>query len=363
MSIQKKGGEERARRLSPEERKRIAAAGAQARWAKADPARGTLLKAICGSPDEPANVGGIAIPCYVLEDETRVLTVSGIIEGMGLARGGSMIAGMNRLELFIRGNRISSFVSNELSRRVHSPIVFLTPTGSKAYGYNAEILVELCETVLNARAEGILQTQQLGIAHQCEVLMRGLARLGIIGLVDEATGYQYIRARNALEKILDKWLTKELWPWKRQFQNDYYKRIFELNSWPYDPESLAKPGIIGHWTNDIVYDRLGPGLKEQLNEYAGRNANGRLKHQLHRFLTTSHGIPELQAHLSAVVALMKAAVNWEQFKEMLQRAFPKPQTTLSMAFEDLAQIRPSLPRVPKSYRCSAKALQRALFRG
>jgi 3-methyladenine DNA glycosylase/8-oxoguanine DNA glycosylase len=52
-----------------------------------------------------------------------------------------------------------------------------------------------------------------------------------------------------------------------------------------------------------------------------------------------HGIPELQAHLSAVVALMKAATNWEQFKEMLQRAFPKPETTLSMAFDDLEQIK------------------------
>lgn len=340
MTNSKKGGQQRAARLSPEERKRIASVGAQARWAKADPSRETLPKAVCGSQENPVKISDTQIPCYVLEDETRVLTVAGVSDGMGLARGGSMIAGMNRLELFISRNRINPYVSNELAERIHSPIIFLTPTGTKAYGYNAEILVELCEIVLRARQDGVLQTQQLRIAHQCEVLMRGLARLGIIGLVDEATGYQYIRARNALEKILDKWLTRELQPWRRQFPNDYYQRIFELNDWPYDPESLAKPGIIGHWTNDIVYDRLGPGLREQLHEYVGRNANGRLKHQLHRYLTSSHGIPELQSHLSAVVALMKAAKNWGQFKELLQRVFPKPETTLSMAFDDLEQIRP-----------------------
>jgi hypothetical protein len=44
-------------------------------------------------------------------------------------------------------------------------------------------------------------------------------------------------------------------------------------------------------------------------------------------------------HLSAIVALMRAATNWGQFKEMLQRAFPKPETTLSMAFDDLEQIK------------------------
>jgi len=89
----------------------------------------------------------------------------------------------------------------------------------------------------------------------------------------------------------------------------------------------------------IVYDRLGPGIRMPLHEYAGRNEKGRLKHQLHRFLTSMHGIPELQAHSSATVALMKAATNWEQFKEMLQRAFPKPETTLSMAFDDLEQVK------------------------
>src|SRR2546421_6991455 len=109
--------------------------------------------------------------------------------------------------------------------------------------------------------------------------------------------------------------------------------------WEYDPNSLARPGVIGIWTNDIVYDRLGPGIRKLLHEYAGRNEKGRLKHSLHRFLTSTHGIPELQAHLSAIVALMKAATNWEQFKEMLQRAFPKPETTLSMAFDDLEQIK------------------------
>lgn len=76
-----------------------------------------------------------------------MLTVAGMSDGMGLARGGSMIAGMNRLELFISRNRINPFVSNELAGRIHSPIVFITPTGGKAYGYDAEILVELCEVV------------------------------------------------------------------------------------------------------------------------------------------------------------------------------------------------------------------------
>lgn len=333
-----KAGKAAARRLTPEERSARAAAGAQARWAKADPSRENLPKAVCGSQDRPLRIGDILIPCYVLEDETRVLTASGMSEGLGLARGGSMVAGMNRLELFATRKKINPFVGKDLTERIHSPLVFLTPTGGKAYGYAAEILVELCEAVLAARQAGSLQKQQQRIAQQCEILMRGLARVGIVSLVDEATGYQHVRARNALEKILNQWLTKELQPWRKQFPDDFYKRIFELRGWDYDPSSVKRPGVIGMWTNDFVYDRLGPGLKEQLQDYAGRDEQGRLNHHLHRYLTGGHGLPELQAHLAGVVALMRAASNWQQFREMLQRAYPKPNTTLSMAFDDLDQI-------------------------
>jgi len=53
----------------------------------------------------------------------------------------------------------------------------------------------LCETVLQARKDGKLQSQQMHIAEQCEILVRGFARVGIIALVDEATGYQDYRSR------------------------------------------------------------------------------------------------------------------------------------------------------------------------
>jgi hypothetical protein len=35
---------------------------------------------------------------------------------------------------------------------------------------------------------------------------------------------------------------------------------------------------------------------------------------------------------------MRAAGNWKQFAEMLDRSFPKPQTTLKMALDDLDRI-------------------------
>jgi len=78
---------------------------------------------------------------------------------------------------------------------------------------------------------GKLHHQQEHIAEQREILVRGFARVGIIALVDEATGYQEDRARDALAKILEAFIAKELRKWISTFPIDYYKELFRLRGW------------------------------------------------------------------------------------------------------------------------------------
>jgi hypothetical protein len=56
-------------------------------------------------------------------------------------------------------------------------------------------------------------------------LLRAFARVGIVALVDEATGFQDIRARDDLHKILEAYIAKELLPWTKRFPNEFYKEI------------------------------------------------------------------------------------------------------------------------------------------
>lgn len=320
--IQSKGGKARAKALSPSTRSAIARAGAQARWAKADPARGALPKAICGSRDRPLIIGDIAIPAYVLEGERRVLTVSGMSDGMAMARGGSEIPGLNRFELFIARDRIRRFVPDELANRISDPIVFITPTGSKAYGYEADILVELCEAVLKAREEGVLQKQQERIAQRCEILVRGLARVGIVALVDEVTGYQEIRAKDELSRILEAYISKELLPWTQRFPLQFYEEMYRLLRWNLDPAGRAKPGYVGKLTNALVYEHLPDGVLVELRTNNPVDPDtGRRKFRHHQFLTQDVGNPHLEKHLSKVIALMQAADSWGEFKRMFRRVF------------------------------------------
>src|SRR5262249_53245705 len=121
----------------------------------------------------------------------------------------------------------------ELADMMNNPIRFQVPTGGIAYGYEATVLADLCDAVLAARKAGALHYQQEHIAEQCEILVRGFARVGIVALVHEATGYQDSRAKDALAKILEAFIAKELRKWVSTFPIDYYKELFRLRGWTF----------------------------------------------------------------------------------------------------------------------------------
>jgi hypothetical protein len=125
------------------------------------------------------------------------------------------------------------------------------------------------------------------------MLQHGWAKVGIIALVDEATGYQDFRRKDALARILEKFVAKELRPYIRTFPSDFYRQIYRLNKWDY-VEGSGRPGVIGHWTNNIVYKRLAPGVWEELNKRTPRTEAGNLKHKLFQRLTDHIGHPKLR---------------------------------------------------------------------
>ncbi len=220
-----KGGFARAEALSPRQRSDIARRAVAVRWS------GEIKEAICGSDDRPLRIGNTAIGAYVLEGETRVLSQRGVQTGIGMSTSGGS-GGAHRLAQFIEGLAEKGVDCKDLAMRIRNPILFRPKSGGKlAYGYEATMLADICDAVLAARrVPGALLTQQAHIADQCELLVRGFARVGIIALVDEATGYQYERKRRDLAQILEAFIAKELQPWVKTFPDEYYAQLFRLPS-------------------------------------------------------------------------------------------------------------------------------------
>ncbi|MFX0202811.1 MAG: P63C domain-containing protein, partial [Candidatus Hodarchaeota archaeon] len=240
--------------------------------------------------------------------------------------------GGDRLAHFVSGKAINPFINNELQEVIKRPSLFRTARGNIAYCYEATVLADLCDAVLEAKKRMKLQKQQMHIAEQCEILMRGFARVGIIALVDEATGYQEVRDRLALQKILEKYITDEWAKWTKTFPDEYYKELFRLHDIRYPPIAMKRPGYIGHWTNDIVYSRLAPGVLSELKKKNPRQPSGHRKRRHHQYLTRDFGHPVLREHLSNIIFLMKSCAKWDDFKRRLNRASPKYGDTIPFDF-------------------------------
>ncbi|MFC2044876.1 P63C domain-containing protein [Chloroflexota bacterium] len=166
-----------------------------------------------------------------------------------------------------------------------------------------------------------LQKTQLPIAHRAEIIMRGLARVGITALIDAATGYEKVRDRDELNRILEAYISKELLPWTKRFPDEFYQQLFRLRGWQYRPVSVKRPKYVGKLTNELVYEKLPTGVLIELRSKNPVTPKGYRKHRHFQFLTDDIGNPHLEKQLVAVTTLMKVSPNWATFYRLFNRAY------------------------------------------
>lgn len=311
-----KGGVARREALSPERRQEIARRAAAVRWGKY-----AVLESV---REGRLKIGDADFQCFVLDDETRVLSRASFVRAIGRTgkvKGGRRFDEELQTPTFLTAENIKPYWPNGLEGN-SKPIIF-SHKGVEMIGYRAELLPDVCDVFMDAHNAGKLRKNQQHIAAACRLLSRGLTRVGIIGLVDEATGYQRDRAANALSEILEKFIAKELRPWVRTFPDEFYEQLFRLRGLEFPRDSVQRPQYFGHLTNDIIYSRLAPGILDDLKKATPRDIQGRHKHHLFRRLSSDLGHPRLREHLAAVIATMKLSENYEDFLQNLERVRPR----------------------------------------
>jgi hypothetical protein len=321
-----RGGIARAEALSPEQRQEISRKAATARW---DNVRDIPRAEYLGE----LKIGEMALPCSVLSDGTRILTQSDFMAGMGMYYSGwvSKNRSKNRspderaadVPLFLAFKSLKPYMDKYLGDLQSITVSYRTERGAVAKGIKAEIIPKICEVWLDADENKALGVRQRKIAHKAKILMRALAHTGIIALVDEVTGYQNVRTKDALTKILEAFVAKELQPYVPTFPTEFYQEMFRLRGLDYPKDSVKRPRYFGSLTNDIVYKRLAPGVLEELKRVTPKLDTGRHGNKLFQRLTTNKGYPKLREHLGAVVTMMQLSGDWHDFLAKLDRLRPR----------------------------------------
>ena len=277
----------------------------------------------------PLPIGDVDLECAVLDDEnnTRVITMTSVFKAFKrVPRSNNRLI---NIPAFVDAKNLQPYINQELKGLI-SQIEYRDEKVDKI-GYNALILPEMCDMYLTARRDGALTQKQQHLAIQAEILQSAFAKLGIIALVDEVTGYQEDRAKTALVEIFTQFLTDERQKWTKTFPLDFYREIYRLRGWDFQPWNTKRPSVVAHWTDDFVYDRLAPQITDELRKKnPKRAATGRRKDRHHQWFNTESGHPRLKEHISGVIALLRAADNWESFKVSIDRAYPKFGNTIEM---------------------------------
>ena len=268
-----------------------------------------------------------------MDNEDRVLSLRGAAKSIGLKGSGStaLLKTLNR-------QWISPYLSDDLRNWLEQANKNMLPVYLNTHGraftpISASAFMDLCKAYVDALHDGALTTpKQIETAQRMYAIMTAFAKVGLVAIIDEITGYQYDREKDALQKVLSKYISSELLPWAERFPNDFYKQMFRLKKWTFNGNK--RPGYAGKLTNQLIYDRLPEGVIEELKTRTPKTISGHRKHRYHQLLTEDTGIPHLDKQLQQTIAIMKASRNWEEFEKLFNRAMEIDSVEQTSLFED-----------------------------
>ena len=100
--------------------------------------------------------------------------------------------------------------------------------------------------------------------------------------------------------------------------------------------SKNRYSVVAHYTNDLVYERLAPGLRAELEIKNPKNDKGRRSAKNTQWLTAEIGHPMLAQHLYSLTMFQRLAIargyGWNRFVKMVDEVHPKKGSTLDLPF-------------------------------
>ncbi|MFT8736805.1 MAG: P63C domain-containing protein [Zymomonas mobilis] len=285
-------------------------------------------------------IGDVELDCVVLDGGVRVLSERAVHRAFGSKRGGShwkrtkQLGGGASLPSFLSAKNYSDFISKELETALENPILYRTTGGATpANGIRAELLPEICGVFLAARRANKLHPSQEHLAIQAEVLMEAFAKVGIIALVDEATGYQRDRSHDALRLLLSKYIAEGLQKWIKTFPDSFFAELDRL--YDNDTSHGKRPQYYGKFINKYVYDQIENGYVKRELDKLNITDTGKRTARFHQWLS-ENGRGMLIHQLGRVQGLMEMCANIDEFK-----IAAKKQKNISIApylFDDMNKI-------------------------
>jgi hypothetical protein len=338
-----KGGRARAAVLSKEERSEIARNAVKTRWKKAGKLKAVENEASTAEDtfeDEASTptmqgpvqlprslfrgrmtIGDVEIECHVLNNLKRVLAQREVVRILSAGReGGNLTPYLERNPL------IDKDLVLGMTER------FEVPGGFVGIGYEATLLIEICEKYLEAREQELLRKSQLGLAAQAEIIVRACAKVGIIALIDEATGFQKYRQERELQFKLQAFIADDMQEWARMFPEEFWYELARLEGIRYSAHN--RPLRWGKYVMMFVYDAIDPDVGNELRK---KNPDPHFLQNHHQWLK-KFGRSKVRDQIMQVIPIMKLCSDIKEFKQKFNFVFKN--SPLQLSFDESWLLEP-----------------------
>lgn len=263
-------------------------------------------------------LGDATVDCYVLDTKDRVISLGATVKALAEKSGGN-------LGEYIGVQSLKPFIDKDLI--LGETVEFSLPgTQMKGRGILAERFLDICRAYVAALSAGALTTdRQREIAIRCSILLASCAKVGLIALIDEATGYQYERETDALQVKVRAFVAEELRAWEKTFPDELWEEFGRLTNW--QGPLHHRPKWWGKMVMELIYDALDPDVADYLKH---NKPPPRHQQNYHQWLTENFGLKALVTHIHQVLGIAKTCSTMPELREKVAHYYKKDPMQLAM---------------------------------
>jgi len=318
-----------AESMTPEQRTARASKAATARW---ENRKGKIVRVPEHKLPTALYKGvlplvGSEIPCYVLDTGQRVIGRTAYTESLTGIKGGG------DLEKYLGVSSLKPFIN--INMLLEGMVAFSLPEVEglerDVKGLPADLAIEVWRGFVTAMEASLtsnavkLTDRQKQMAMRASFLLAACAKVGLDALIDEATGYQYDRAVDALRVKLKAYLAEEMRDWESTFPQELWIEFGRLTNWK--GTVTQRPKYWGILVTELVYSYLDADVCKWLKENKPHPQKGRNWHQ---WLSEQYGLRKLVQHIYTLIGVAKTCKTMRELRDKMAEMYGKSPVQLRL---------------------------------
>lgn len=256
------------------------------------------------------DVSGVEIPCYVLDDGRSVISRTGALNYLTGGKGGG------NLESYLKVENLKTFLPDDLADQFID-VAIPQVVNKDVKGLTAHAFIDICRAYSRARDTGALTTEtQVAIAIRASAVLAAFAKVGIEAAIHEATGYQYVRAEDAMRMKVNLFMAEEMRPWEKTFPDELWVQFGRLTRWR--GPIHERPKYWGKLVNELIYGYLDPDVLQWLRTNAPKPRHGQNYHQ---WLNAQYGLKKLVEHIWMTIGIATVCHDMRELRQRMAERF------------------------------------------